>query len=295
MKKLIALVFVVLMLVNIAVVPVSAVNIYEEDRFMGLIEVYDYGNEEDKTFFEKIKDTFHWYIARIFIYFEADCPICGEHFDAPYFDDAAENHYNKAVNDLKMYKGLVTVKKTRTVNITVGDAPGAIENILNHIAESLSGKTTETYRFLDGKDAQGREITDVIQPLGRNAELTEDAINGHHLSFTPYAEKIRSLTISLVEEKSLFDGTVIHNSDYNSSVIEAINPATLELGPLKIINAEITYPETLVSASFDDKIRATSIKIEIPLDACITGYVSVIKFTCFCNAEITEEYTITYA
>ena len=295
MKKLIALIFVVLMLVNIAVVPVSAVNIYEEDRFMGLIEVYDYGNEEEKNFFEKIADTFHWYIARLFIYFEADCPICGEHFDAPHLDVAAEKHYNKAVNDLKAYKGLVTVKKTRTVKITVGDVPGVVENILNPIAESKSGTTTETYIFLNGKDAQGRKITDVIQPLGRNAELTEDAINGHHLSFTPYAEKIRSLTISLVEEKSLFDGTVIHNSNYNSSVIEPINPATLELEPLKITNAEITYPETLVSASFDDEIRATSIKIEIPINASFTGSVSVIRFNCSCNAEITEEYTITYA
>ena len=66
-RKIFALLLTFVIIFSISAVPVSAKNIYEENHFMGLIEVYDYGNEEDKNFFEKIKDTFHWYIARIFI------------------------------------------------------------------------------------------------------------------------------------------------------------------------------------------------------------------------------------
>ena len=53
-RKIFALVLTFVIIFSISVVPVSAKNIYEKNNFMGLIEVYDYGNEEDKTFFEKI-------------------------------------------------------------------------------------------------------------------------------------------------------------------------------------------------------------------------------------------------
>jgi hypothetical protein len=296
-RKIFALVLTFVIIFSISVVPVSAKNIYEKNNFMGLIEVYDYGNEEDKTFFEKIKDTFHWYIARLFAYFDGDCPVCGEHFAVPYLDDSVENYYNKAVNDLKIYKGLVTIKKTRTVNIEVKDTPKVVQSIIDPIAESLTGTTTETYIFLNGKNTEGRKITDVIQPLGRNAEMTNDAVSDNSLRFSSDEGQamVTALTISLAAENSIFDGTVLQNPPYNSSVIDPINPAALDLGPLKIITAEISYPETLVAASFDDNLRATSIKIDIPINAFFTGNASVIRFSANCEARITEEYTITYA
>lgn len=296
-RKIVAMVLSLVIIFSISSVPVSAKNIYDEKQFMGLIEVYDYGNEGDKNFFEKIKDTFHWYIARLFVYFDGNCPVCGEHFAVPYVDDSVENYYNKAVNDLKIYKGLVTIKKTRTVNIEVKDTPKVVQSIIDPIAENISGTTTETYIFLNGKDAEGRKITDVIQPLGRNAELTNDAVADNSLRFSSDEDQatVTSLTISLAEENSIFDGTVLQNPPYNSSVIDPINPAALDLGPLKIIDAEISYSETLVAASFDDNLRATSIKIDIPIYAYFTGYAGPIKFSTGCDAKITEEYTITYA
>ena len=69
LKKLSALLVVLTLLFSLGSVPASAVNVYEDNKFYGYNEVYDYGNEEDKNFFEKIKDTFHWYIARLFSYF----------------------------------------------------------------------------------------------------------------------------------------------------------------------------------------------------------------------------------
>ena len=295
LKKSLALIMSLIIIASLATVPASAVNIYEEDKFMGLIEIYDYGNEEDKNFFQKIADTFHWYIARLFIYFEGDCPFCGEHFAAPYLEPT-EDYYNKAINDLKAYKGKVTVEKIKTVNIETSDATvQVVKSIIDPIAENLSKTTKTTYVFENGIDSEGIKITDVIQPLGRYAQLTNDGVYSSTASFSEYGEKIRKSTIYLISETSDFNGTVVTNPVYNSTVIEPINPAALEISPVIISAAELTYPETSASIIFDDEGNAKTIKISIPIDATFTGKAAMIAFTAECQAKITEEYTVTYA
>ena len=293
MKKLIALVFVVLMLVNIAVVPVSAVNIYEKNNFMGLIEVYDYGNEEDKTFFEKIKDTFHWYIARICIYFEADCPICGEHFLPPEFS-ATVDYYNNAINSLKAYEGVVKIKKVSTTNVAVVDAPSTVASIVNQVCNKFAGTTENTYTFISGKTVDGIAITDVVEPLGRNATLTENGIYGSHAKINAEANIPRSLRIQLVSETERFDGTSTVNAVHNASVIETINFATLDLGDIKITSADTTYPGTQIYAQFDDLGRITSLSLERPFESRTTAKVAPISMTLNFKVDMSEEYTITY-
>ena len=293
MKKLIALVFVVLMLVNIAVVPVSAVNIYEEDRFMGLIEVYDYGNEEDKTFFEKIKDTFHWYIARIFIYFEADCPICGEHFLPPEIS-ATVDYYNNAINSLKAYEGVVTIKKVSTTNIAVMDLPSTVASLVNQICNNFAGTIENTYTFTSGKTVDGIAITDVVEPLGRNATLTEKGIYGSHAKINAEANIPRSLRIQLVSETESFDGTSTVNAVHNASVIKTINFATLDLGDIKITLADTNYPGTQIYAQFDDFGRITSLSLERPFESRTKAKGASVSMTLNFKVDMSEEYTITY-
>lgn len=293
-KKSLALIISLIIVASVATVPASAVNVYEENRFMGLIEIYDYGNEEEKNFFQKITDTFHWYIARLFIYFDADCPICKEHFGMPAVGDA-EEYYNKAINDLKDYKGEVTIVKTKTVKIEVSEnTVEAVKSIVDSLAEYMSGTTKTTYVFKNGVDSEGRKISDVIQPVGRYAQLTRNGVVSSTVYTSSYAEKINAVTIGLISETSIFDGTVITNPAYNSTVIEPINPATLEIEPLSIREAKLTYPETVVNAVFDDEGRAQSIKIHIPVDSVFAGKVSVIAFSANCYADITEQYTVTY-
>ncbi len=295
-KKSLALILSLIIAVSVATVPASAVNVYEENYYNGLVEIYDFGNAEDKNFFQKIADLFHWYIARIFVYFEADCPICGEHFAVPTLADSAESYYNSAINGLKAYKDKVTIEKKRTVNIEMIDVPAqVIQSILTPIAESISGTTKTTYIFENGVDTEGRKITDVIQPLGRNAELTKEGVYSSVAFSNAYAEKVTAITLNLISETSIFDGTVIHNPIFNSSVIEPVNPGILELGPVNIIQAELTYPETSASIIFDDEGNAKTIKISIPVDATFTGKAAMIAFNASCHAEITEEYNVTYA
>lgn len=292
-RKIFALVLTFVIIFSISVVPVSAKNIYEENNFMGLIEVYDYGNEEDKTFFEKIKDTFHWYIARIFIYFEADCPICGEHFLPPEISETVD-YYNNAINSLKAYEGVVKIEKVSTTNVAVMDVPSTVASIVNQICNNFAGTIENTYTFTSGKTVDGIAITDVVEPIGRNATLTEKGIYGSHAKINAEANIPRSLRIQLVSETERFDGTSTVNVIHNASVIETINFATLDLGNIKITSADTTYPGTQIYAQFDDLGRITSLSLERPFESRTTAKAASVSMTLNFKVDMSEEYTITY-
>ena len=292
-RKIFALVLTFVIIFSISVVPVSAKNIYEENRFMGLIEVYDYGNEEDKNFFEKIKDTFHWYIARIFIYFEADCPICGEHFLPPEIS-ATVDYYNNAINALKAYEGVVTIKKVSTTNVAVMNLPSTVANTVNQICNNFAGTIENTYTFTSGKTVDGVAITDVVEPLGRNATLTEKGIYGSHAKINAEANIPRSLRIQLESETESFDGTSTVNAVHNASVIKTINFATLDLGDIKITSADTTYPGTQIYAQFDDLGRITSLSLERPFESRTKAKAASVSMTVNFKVDMSEEYTITY-
>ena len=260
---------------------------------MGLIEVYDYGNEEDKTFFEKIKDTFHWYIARIFIYFEADCPICGEHFLPPEIS-ATVDYYNNAINSLKAYEGVVTIKKVSTTDVAVVNVPSTVASIVNQVCNNFAGTIENTYTFTSGKTVDGVAITDVVEPLGRNATLTEKGIYGSHAKINAEANIPRSLRIQLESETESFDGTSTVNAVHNASVIKTINFATLDLGVIKITSADTTYPGTQIYAQFDDLGRITSLSLERPFESRTKAKAASVSMTLNFKVDMSEEYTITY-
>ena len=260
---------------------------------MGLIEVYDYGNEEDKTLFEKIKDTFHWYIARIFIYFEADCPICGEHFLPPEIS-ATVDYYNNAINSLKAYEGVVKIKKVSTTNVAVMNLPSTVASLVNEVCNKFTGTIENTYTFTSGKTVDGVAITDVVEPLGRNATLTEKGIYGSHAKINAEANIPRSLRIQLVSETERFDGTSTVNVIHNASVIDTINFATLDLGNIKITSADTTYPGTQIYAQFDDLGRITSLSLERPFELRATAKEASVSMTLNFKVDMSEEYTITY-
>lgn len=292
-RKIVAMVLTFVIIFSISAVPVSAKNIYEENQFMGLIEVYDYGNEEDKNFFEKIKDTFHWYIARIFIYFEADCPICGEHFLPPEIS-ATVDYYNNAINSLKAYEGVVTIKKVSTTNVAVMNLPSTVASLVNQVCNNFAGTIENTYTFTSGKTVDGVAITDVVEPLGRNATLTEKGIYGSHAKINAEANIPRSLRIQLESETESFDGTSTVNAVHNASVIKTINFATLDLGDIKITSADTTYPGTQIYAQFDDLGRITNLSLERPFESRTKAKAASVSMTLNFKVDMSEEYTITY-
>ena len=292
-RKIVAMVLSLVIIFSISAVPVSAKNIYEENQFMGLIEVYNYGNEGDKNFFEKIKDTFHWYIARIFIYFEADCPICGEHFLPPEIS-ATVDYYNNAINSLKAYEGVVTIKKVSTTDVAVVNVPSTVASIVNQVCNNFAGTIENTYTFTSGKTVDGVAITDVVEPLGRNATLTEKGIYGSHAKINAEANIPRSLRIQLESETESFDGTSTVNAVHNASVIKTINFATLDLGVIKITSADTTYPGTQIYAQFDDLGRITSLSLERPFESRTKAKAASVSMTLNFKVDMSEEYTITY-
>ena len=295
-NKILSLLIVLSMLFAISSVPASAVNIYEENNYKGLKEVYDFGNKEDKNFFEKISDTFHWYIARLFVLFEAECPICGEHFVVPSLENDVVVYYNQAINALKDYKGTVYMTKKTTTDVQLSEpVPQAIKNILISVADGISGTSKTSYTFFNGTNLNGVKITYAVQPLGREACLTAEGVNSSFARMSDNEGGIESITISLVEESSVYDGTVVQNPIHNMCIIEPLNPAILDLAPVYITNAMINYPETVAGITFDKKGRVDSIDIRVPMEIDFTCRISsLIMATTACEAEIIEEYDFTY-
>ncbi len=295
-KKILSLLLVLTLLFAVSSTPVSAVNIYEENEYRGLREVYDYGNKEDKNLFEKISDTFHWYIARLFVLFEADCPVCGVHFEVPSVGNDVVLYYNQAINSLKEYKGTVYLSKKTTTDVQLSEStPGAVKNILVSVADSISGTSKTSYTFFNGTDLNGVKITDVVQPLGRQACLTAEGVKSSFARMSDNEGSIDSITISVIEESSVYDGTVVQNPVHNMCVIEPLNPAVLDIAPIIITNAMINYPETVAGITFDKKGRVDSIEIRVPMEVEFTCRISsFIKATTACKADIIEEYDFTY-
>lgn len=295
--KILSLLLVLSMLFAISSVPASAVNVYEENYYKGLKEVYDFGNKEDKNFFEKISDTFHWYMARLFVLFEADCPICGEHFIAPNLENDIEFYYNQAINYLKNYKGTVHLtKKTTITDIKITNTSAQVaQTVLDSVAKNFLGTSKTSYIFLNGEDYNGTKITDVVQPLGREACLNPEGTKSSFARMSDNIGGIESITVSIVEESSVYDGTVVHKPVYNSGIIDTLNPATLEINPVLIKNATIRYPETISSITFDKKGRVDSINISMPIDVELTYQIaSGIMSNANCKADIIEKYDFTY-
>ena len=244
------------------------------------------------TIFIYIQLSFFFYIY-LFIYFEADCPICGEHFLPPEIS-ATVDYYNNAINSLKAYEGVVTIKKVSTTNVAVMNLPSTVANTVNQICNNFAGTIENTYTFTSGKTVDGVAITDVVEPLGRNATLTEKGIYGSHAKINAEANIPRSLRIQLVSEIESFDGTSTVKAVHNASVIKTINFATLDLGDIKITSADTTYPGTQIYAQFDDLGRITSLSLERPFESRTKAKAASVSMTVNFKVDMSDEYTITY-
>ena len=194
----------------------------------------------------------------------------------------------------RIYEGVVKIEKVSTTNVAVVDVPSTVANTVNQICNNFAGTIENTYTFTSGKTVDGIAITDVVEPLGRNATLTENGIYGSNAKINAEANIPRSLRIQLVSETESFNGTSTVNTVHNASVIKTINFATLDLGDMKITSADTTYPGTQIYAQFDDLGRITSLSLERPFESRTKAKAASLSMTLNFKVDMSEEYTITY-
>ena len=204
--------------------------------------------------------------------------------------------YNKAVNDYKAYKGKVMLKKTESVDVKAKDLPSAVEGIVNGVIQKFITSSTEEFTFENGVDVNdpNRYVSHKMVPNGRDAEV--QAAGLAEATATPNADGGYTIKIKFVQETSVFDGTSnVSEPTYHKGAMDPLDLGTLDINPIKITKADMTYPGAEVEATVDAQGRLVKLHNYLPLGGSGTGSVSVIKATIGIDGNMDTLYEITYA
>ncbi len=181
--------------------------------------------------------------------------------------------YNKAVNDAKHYTGKVTLKKHDIIDVQLKDLPAIAEKIITPVIANLT-KTEPKEETFDGGFGTAdttREIKNWIIPGGgRDAALQEAGIAS--ATATANADGGYTMVITLIAETSTFDGTsTTSEPTHHKSIMDPLELGSLDLGPITISNADLSYPGATMTATVDSQGRLTYLKQQLPLEGSGTG------------------------
>ena len=204
--------------------------------------------------------------------------------------------YNKAVNDYKAYTGKVNLKKTEAIDVKAKDLPSMVEGIVNSVIQKFITSSTEEYTFDGGKDVNdpNRYISHKMLPNGRNAEV--QAAGLAEASATANADGGYTMKIKFVSETSVFDGTsTVSEPTYHKQAMDPLDLGTLDINPIKITKADMTYPGAEVEATVDGQGRLVKLHCYLPLGGSGTGSVKVINATIGIEGNMDTTWEMTYA
>lgn len=181
--------------------------------------------------------------------------------------------YNKAVNDAKHYTGKVTLKKHDIIDVQLKDLPAVAEKIITPVIANLTKTEPKEAVFENavGVDDNTRELTRWIIPGGgRDAALQEAGVA--NATATANADGGYTMVITLVAETSTFDGTsTTSEPTHHKSIMDPLELGSLDLGPITISNADLSYPGATMTATVDSQGRLTYLKQQLPLEGTGTG------------------------
>ncbi len=218
--------------------------------------------------------------------------------DAPEIEMSAEAiaaEYNRVVNELKAYKGKVSIDKTETIDIAVTDSPGGqvVLQVLQPIVDSFTGTWQNEYEFENGENLEGRSINTTIEPFGKNSEISAEALS----SAKAYEDEndSRILCLVIVPEDSAFDGkeTTIYPT-YHSLIASPLNLSLLDLSPVVVEKADMYYPGATVTAVIDSQGRLIALQHILPIEGSVRGNISFISATVGLAGSMTTDWAIEY-
>ena len=204
--------------------------------------------------------------------------------------------YNKAINDYKAYTGKVTLKKSEAIDVKAKDLPSAVEGIVNGVIQKFITSSTEEFTFENGADVAdpNRKLTDKIIPGGRNAEV--QAAGLAEASATANADGGYTMKIKFVQETSVFDGTSnVSEPTYHKHAMDPLDLGTLDINPIEITSAAMTYPGAECEATVDGQGRLVKLHCYLPLGGSGTGSVKIIKATIGIEGNMDTTWEMTYA
>lgn len=204
--------------------------------------------------------------------------------------------YNKAINDYKAYTGKVTLKKTEAIDVKAKDIPSAVEGIVNGVIKKFITSSTEEYTFENGVDVNdaNRKISDKIIPSGRNAEVQAAGLAS--ATATANADGGYTMSIKFISETSDFNGTSnTSEPTYHKGAMDPLDLGTLDINPIEITSAAMTYPGAECEATVDGQGRLVKLHCYLPLGGSGTGSVKIIKATIGIEGNMDTTWEMTYA
>ena len=178
--------------------------------------------------------------------------------------------YNKVVNEAKHYEGKVTLKKHDIINVALPES--AASKMLNPIIAKLTKTSPEEYVFDGGKDVNdpNRFVSHKIVPNGRDVAVQEAGIASATASAN--ADGGYTMSITFIAETSTFDGTsTTSEPTHHKTAMDPLELGSLDLGPVKITNADMKYPGATMTATVDSQGRLVKLEQKLPMEGSGTG------------------------
>lgn len=178
--------------------------------------------------------------------------------------------YNKVVNEAKHYEGKLTLKKHDIINVALPESGAS--KILNPVIANLTKTNPEEYTFDGGKDVNdpARFVSHKIVPNGRDVNVQEAGVA--NATANANADGGYTMSITFIAETSTFDGTsTTSEPTHHKSAMDPLELGSLDLGPVKITNADMRYPGATMTATVDAQGRLVKLEQKLPLEGSGTG------------------------
>lgn len=205
--------------------------------------------------------------------------------------------YNKAINDYKAFKGVVTHHKVENTQVNITDLPSVakpLEGTLNSVIGNIVKPVDETFTFENGVDPNDttRTIMKKIIPFDREANVTAADVSS--ATATANADGGYTINLQFVSETSSFDGTNTTNPVHHMTAMDPLNLATLDISPLTISDAQMSYSGATTALTVDAQGRIIKLENKLPLEGSGTGGMGFIKATIGLAGQMDSVYTMEY-
>lgn len=206
----------------------------------------------------------------------------------------------EAINKLKSEPNFKArnVENT-TINVTECSADAA-KNLINNVIQKFAGEDVANYEFVNGQatghDDSGNEIKDegVVTP--------KDVIPPKKALFTISEEGIKEATavkdgdgvvytLKVVEESTQIDNPI---PNFNSQGIGYLNLADIDVPGATITEANMHYPESVITVTMNGEGKITKIHYYLPMDGSGAAKMAFISGTAKFEGSNDEVWEFSY-
>lgn len=196
-------------------------------------------------------------------------------------------YYNKAIKDAAKAPKLTAVR-TEVISIVVDSMKpnsNTLKNIINdNVLSKYAKPTTYTENYKNGVNADGGKAVDFLPKSNleaagaKSAKITKSGSN-------------YLITIVTVAEKTTLEKP---QAKYVSQCASPLDLASIDLGPIKIVQADMNYPGVTLKATVDANGKLLHSNFDQPLNGTGTASVIGLKPSATVHGGLTQEVKYTY-